>query len=363
MRIRWRHLELPSRVVVDRSTLTNDYGKFIIEPFERGFGNTIGNGLRRILLSSIEGSAIRWFKMSGVLHEFQSVDGVVEDLTDIVLQLKQVLVRIPGTEPLKMHIRKKSKGLVTAADIIPEGDAEIVNPKLPICTLSKAMSLEIEMEAARGRGFVTAEENEAGGGRHSEAGARRGHKDVEQEIGKIWIDSIFSPILRVRYATEDTRVGRLTDYDRLNLEVWTDGTMTPEDALTEASKIYRKFLNVLCSYGGPGSELAAFHGGAEEEHEETEEEASLRSLLEKSINELDLSVRSSNCLEAEKIFTVGDLIAHSESELMEFRNFGRTSLLEIKSKLEEVGLYLVDQLASAASSGKVSGVSEETDPE
>ena len=347
MRIRWRNLELPSRVTVDRETLTESFGRFTIEPFERGFGHTIGNGLRRILLSSIEGTAIRWFKMTGALHEFQSVDGVVEDVTDIVLQLKKVLVRIPGEGPVMMRIKKKTKGPVTAADIVPEGDAEITNPDLHICTLSKAMDFEIEMEAARGRGYVTAEENEAGGGRHSEAGARRSRKEVDQEIGKIWVDSVFSPVLRVKYGTQDTRVGRLTDYDKLIIDVWTDGTITPEEALTEASKIYRKFLMPLCAYGSPGSELSPFFFSESESEDEPEQDAETRALLNKSISELDLSVRSSNCLEAERIFTVGDLIKKSESELMQVRNFGKTSLLEIKSKLQELGLSLADQPSNA----------------
>lgn len=342
MRIRWRHLELPSRVVVDRDSLTDSFGKFTIEPFERGFGHTIGNGLRRILLSSIEGTAIRWFRMSGALHEFQCVDGVVEDVTDIVLQLKQLLVRIPGENPVMLKIDKKTKGPVTGADVVPLGDAEIVNPDLHICTLSKPMEFSMEMEAARGRGYVTAEENEAGGGRHSEAGARRGKREIEQEIGKIWVDSVFSPVLRAKYATEDTRVGRLTDYDKLVMDVWTDGTLNPEEALIEASKIYRKFLNPLCSYGAPGSELASYFLIQEQEQEEETEDAHLRGLLDKSIAELDLSVRSSNCLEAEKIFSVGELVERSETDLMQVRNFGRTSLLEIKSKLEELGLQLAD---------------------
>ena len=342
MRIRWRHLELPSRVVVDRTSLTDTYGKFVIEPFERGFGHTIGNGLRRILLSSIEGTAVRWFTMTGALHEFQSVDGVVEDVTDIVLQLKQLLVRIPGDEPIMLKVEKKTKGPVTAGDLVPQGDAEIVNPDLHICTLAKAMDFSIEMEAVRGRGYVTAEENEAGGGRHSEAGARRSKKEVEQEIGKIWIDSVFSPVLRVKYAAEDTRVGRLTDYDKLKLDIWTDGTINPEDALSEASKIFRKFLNPLCAYGAPGSELSAFFLGQQQEEQENEKDAAHQALMDKNISELDLSVRSSNCLEAERIYTVGDLVSRSEVDLMQVRNFGKTSLTEIKAKLEEMGLGLAD---------------------
>ena len=337
MRIRWRNLELPSRVVVDRDTLTETYGKFVIEPFERGFGHTIGNGLRRVLLSSLEGTAVKWFTVSGALHEFQAVEGVVEDVTEIALQVKQLLVRIPGEGPISLRLNRKEKGPVTGGDIVCGGDAEIVNTDLPICTLSKNMDFEILMEADRGRGYVTAEENVAGGGRHSDSGARRGQRDVEREIGKIWVDSIFSPVLRVKYGTQDTRVGKLTDYDLLDLEVWTDGSLRPEEALAEAAKIYRKFLNPLCSYGSPGAEIPAM--GAEEEEEDDGSDAA-RELMEKSIAELDLSVRSSNCLEAEKIFTVGDLMGRSEADLMSVRNFGKTSLEEIKAKLVDFGLQL-----------------------
>ncbi|MAG57552.1 MAG: DNA-directed RNA polymerase subunit alpha [Planctomycetes bacterium] len=337
MRIRWRNLELPSRVVVERDSLTPTYGRFIIEPFERGFGHTIGNGLRRVLLSSLEGTAVQWFTISGALHEFQAVEGVVEDVTEIVLQLKQLLVKIPGEGPVTLRVDKKTKGPISAGDITCEGDAEIVNKDLHICTLTKSMAFEMRMEAARGRGYVTAEENEQGGGRHSDAGARRGQRDVEQEIGKIWVDSIFSPVLRVRYGTQDTRVGKLTDYDKLILEIWSDGTLRPEEALAEASKIYRKFLNPLCAYGSPGSEIPA---ADPMEEEEIIEPGPDRTMLDKSIAEMDLSVRSSNCLEAEKIFTVGDLVSRSEAELMAVRNFGKTSLEEILAKLEEMGLEL-----------------------
>lgn len=328
---------------MERDTLTDNYGRFVIEPFERGFGHTIGNGLRRILLSTIEGTAVRWFRMTGALHEFQSVDGIVEDVTDIVLQVKQLLVRIPGEDPVTLRIEKKGKGPVTAADITPEGDAEIVNPDLHLCTLAKSMKFEMELEAAKGRGYVTAEENEAGGGRHSEAGARRNRREVEQEIGKIWVDSVFSPVLRVKYATEDTRVGRLTDYDKLLMDIWTDGSVKPEEALTEAAKIYRKFLNPLVAYGTPGAELPegmrreeVFQEGSEEEDER------LREIKQKPISELDLSVRSNNCLEAEKIFTVGDLMERSEQELLQVRNFGKTSLHEINAKLAELGVSLAE---------------------
>jgi DNA-directed RNA polymerase subunit alpha len=277
--------------------------------------------------------------MTGALHEFQAVEGVVEDVSEIVLQIKQLLVRIPGEGPVMLRVRRREKGPILAKDLTVEGDAEIVNPDLHICTLSRNMDFEIEMEAARGRGYVTAEENEAGGGRHSDAGARRGQKDVEQEIGKIWVDSIFSPVLRVKYMTQDTRVGRLTDYDRLILEIWTDGTVRPEEALAEASKIYRKFLNPLCSFGGPGAEVPALEP-PEPRAPMIAPDTDQAALLNKPIAELDLSVRSMNCLEGERILTVGDLVRHSEGDLLAVRNLGRTSLTEIKAKLDELGLSL-----------------------
>lgn len=340
MRIRWRNLELPSRVAVDRSTLSATYGHFVVEPFERGFGHTIGNGLRRVLLSSLEGTAVQWFTMTGATHEFQAVEGVVEDVADIVIQVKQLLVRIPGEGPVLLHIKKSDKGPVTGADIVCQGDSEIVNKDLHICTLSRNMKFEMNLIANRGRGYVTAEENEAGGGRHSDSGARRGQRDVEQEIGKIWVDSIFSPVLRVKYSTQDTRVGKLTDYDRLNLEIWTDGTIRPEDALAEASKIYRKFLNPLCSFSVPGAEVPVSDSEDASSVFPDEEGGDLYS---RPIQDLELSVRSNNCLEAEKIFTLGDLVRHSEADLMEIRNFGRTSLDEIKAKLAEFGLGLAGE--------------------
>jgi DNA-directed RNA polymerase subunit alpha len=336
MRIRWRNLELPSRVIVDRESLSPTFGRFTVEPFERGFGHTIGYGLRRVLLSSIEGTAVRWFRLNGAVHEFQAVDGVIEDVVDIVLQVKQILVRIPGDGVVKMRIRKskKSKGPVTAGDIVCEGGAEIVNPDLHICTITKDMDFEMELEACRGRGYTTAEENEAGGGRHSDAGARKAVKDVDQEIGKIWVDSDFSPVKRVKYAIQDTRVGKLTDYDKLVLEITTDGTLRPEDALAEASKIYRKFLNPLCSYGALGAEVPATN------LDESTGTALDASLMVLSIAELGLSNRASNCLESEKVLTVGDLLDKTERQLMEVRNLGRTSLEEIQVKLASLGLSL-----------------------
>jgi len=342
MRIRWRNLELPTRVVVDRATLTDTYGQFTIDPFERGFGHTIGNGLRRVLLSSIEGTAATWMTLKSALHEFQPVDGLVEDVTDIVLQVKRLRVRMNGPGPVRLKALKNDKGPMTAGDFVIEGDAEIVNPELVVCTLHKKMDLELEIEVARGRGYVTAEENEMGGGRHSDPRSMNANKEVDQEIGKVWLDSTFSPVLRVKYAIQDTRVGKITDYDRLVLEIWTDGSIRPEEALTEASKIYRKCLNPLVAYGSPGSEMAAGDpiaapvggggggGGGSPSGD----------VMSTPVSDLNLSVRSGNCLQAENIETVGDLLEKSEDDLLQLRNFGRTSLTEVKEKLAELGLSL-----------------------
>lgn len=338
MRIRWRNLEMPSRVTVDRATLTDSYGLFTIEPFERGFGHTIGNGLRRVLLSSLEGVAVRWVKIKGALHEFQAVDGVVEDVADILLQLKQLRIRLGGDGPATLRIRKSEKGLVTGADVVAEGDAQIVNKDLRICTLSKRADLDMEMEVVRGRGYVTAEEHELGGGRYSDPSGRKNAKDVDQEIGKIWVDSIFSPVLRVKYATQDTRVGKLTDYDRLNLEIWTDGSLRPEEALSEASKIYRKCLNPLVAFGALGGELPA----SDPARKPVDGAGGREALLAKPVVDLALSVRAGNCLESERILTVGELVAKSPEELLSVRNFGKNTLTEIRQKLAELGLRLKD---------------------
>jgi DNA-directed RNA polymerase subunit alpha len=295
--------------------------------------------------------AATWMTLRSALHEFQPVDGLVEDVTDIVLQVKRLRVRLNGPGPVRLKARKNDKGPMTAGDFVIEGDAEIVNPELVVCTLHKKMDLELEIEVARGRGYVTAEENEMGGGRHSDPRSQSTNKEVDQEIGKVWLDSTFSPVLRVKYAIQDTRVGKITDYDRLVLEVWTDGSIRPEEALTEASKIYRKCLNPLVAYGSPGSEMAAGDplaspsgsggGGGGGDAPPTD-------LLSTPLSELSLSVRSGNCLQAESIETIGDLLEKSEDELLQLRNFGRTSLTEVKEKLAELGLSLKGGDSSAA---------------
>lgn len=324
MRIRWRSFELPTRVVPDREILSDSYGRFIAEPFERGFGISIGNSLRRVLLSSLEGSAVTSVKIEGVSHEFSTIEGVQEDVTDIILNLKQLLVRIETDEPQKIRVDVERRGEVKASDIQAHMDVKIVNPDLHIATLTEDVPFRAELEVRRGRGYVTAEENAQG----------------EQEIGLIPVDSIFSPVRRVKYSTENTRVGQMTNYDRLILEVWTDGTIGPEMALVEASKILRKHLNPFVQYFELGKELAQEKAREEETKLEEQEKDDLRTMLNLSVTELELSVRSANCLEAENIKTIRDLVTKPESEMLKFRNFGKTSLLEIKEKLAERNLEL-----------------------
>ena len=324
MRVRWRGLELPARVVCDSAALTETYGMFAAEPFERGFGTTVGNSLRRVLLSSLEGAAVAWAAIEGVDHEFTSMDGVVEDVTDIILNLKGLVVRLHGDEPRMIRIKKRTKGDVTAADITTDDNVEILNGNLHIATLSAGRPFNVEMEVRKGRGYVTAEENE----------------DVEQVLGRIPMDSVYSPVTRVRYRTEDTRVGQKTNYDRLIIEIWTNGALSPEMALVEAAKILRKHLNPFVQYFELGEQLAA--EPADVEDEKAGVDAEMARQLERSLSELDLSVRASNCLESGEIRTLGDLVSKTEEELLEIRSFGKTSLSEIKMKLNELGLSLAE---------------------
>ncbi|KPJ57956.1 MAG: DNA-directed RNA polymerase subunit alpha [Planctomycetes bacterium DG_58] len=322
MRVRWRGMELPSRVVPVPETLTDTYGMFKIEPFERGFGRTIGNSLRRILLSSLEGSAVTTVHIKGADHEFTSIAGVVEDVTDLVLNIKQIVVKTHTDEQKTITIRASKKGPVAAGDIRTDPTVEIVNPELHIVTLSDNVPFEVDMTVRRGRGYVTAEEN----------------TPEERTIGLIPVDSTFSPVLRVNYACENTRVGQRTNYDRLLLEIWTNGTIGPEMALVEASKIMRKHLNPFVHYFEIGRELQEEQ--LAEEPEPSEADDVLAEKLNMEIAQLQLSVRASNCLESEDIVTIGQLVMMSESELLKVRNFGKTSLREVKTKLGEMGLSL-----------------------
>jgi DNA-directed RNA polymerase subunit alpha len=319
MHIRWRGLELPSVVDYDRETLTSTYGKFTAEPFERGFGTTIGNALRRILLSSLEGSAITQIKIRGANHEFSSIEGVLEDVTDIVLNVKSLVVKNYSEDNMKViTVEKSTAGPITGADIQTSGDVEIINKDHVLCTLTADVPFMMEMVVENGRGYVPA----------SDQNGR------EQEIGIIPVDAVYSPVTRVRYMVEETRVGQKTNYDKLALEIWTNGSITPNMALVEAAKILRKHLNPFVQYSELG---AAVHsqprsaGGLD---------AALEAKLNRTINELRLSVRAANCMDAGAIMTVRDLVQRTEDDLMEIRNFGETTLVEIRQVLDEMGLHL-----------------------
>ena len=322
MRIRWRDLELPTRVVFDEATLTESYGKLEAEPFERGFGTTIGNSLRRVLLSSLTGSAITSVTIEGVQHEFSPIRGVLEDVTDIILNLKNVKVRIHGDQPVTLRFDIHKKQEVRAGDILCDQKAEIVNPDLYICTLTENVDFVATMTAQKGRGYVTAEELQKG----------------EQQIGVIPMDATFSPVRRVRFKAEDTRVGKITNYDKLIMEIWTDGTLSPQHALVEAAKILRKHFNPFVQYFELGDSLVPTREARDEELRRQRMSQDLETKLSLPIGELHLSVRSSNCLEAAAIRTVGELVQRSEDEIAELRNLGKTSQREIKKKLQELGL-------------------------
>jgi DNA-directed RNA polymerase subunit alpha len=310
---------MPKRVVREDATATPTYAKFISEPFEAGYGHTIGNALRRVLLSSLEGAAISSIKIEGAPHEFASIPGVVEDVTDIVLNLKKVLLKSHSREPHIVYLLANKQGAVTAGDIKTDQVVEVLNPDQHICTLDKKMKFEGELEVKVGRGFCPAEAN----------------KKVDQPIGVIAIDSLFSPVRRVRYSVEDTRVGQRTDYDKLILEVWTDGRMTPEDALVQGSNIFRHHLDTFCDYDK--NVVIQFEEAVERD---TEERARLRKILNMSVNEIELSVRAANCLNNANITSVGQLALKTEADMLKYRNFGKKSLNEIKEKLEALGLAL-----------------------
>src|SRR5947207_1214781 len=324
MRIRWRGLELPNRVVSDRGTLTDTYGKFSVEPFERGFGVTVGNSLRRILLSSLEGSAVTRVKIHGVQHEISTLPGVVEDVTDIILNIKSLVVKNASEQPRTLRIERHERGVVTAASIITDEAVQIINPEHIIATLTDDVPFVVEMTVENGRGYRTADEN---------AGK-------EREISVIPVDSSFSPVVRVKYEIEDTRVGQRTNYDKLVMEVWTNGTVTPQMALVEGAKIMRKHLNPFIEYAEPGPELPIEDRMDALANGDGAVDTELERKLNMSLAELDLSVRATNCLESEGITTVRDLVIRNDEELLEVRNFGETTLREVKQKLTERGLQL-----------------------
>jgi DNA-directed RNA polymerase subunit alpha len=333
MRIRWRGLELPTRVEHDESVQSSTYGKFVVEPFERGFGTTVGNSLRRILLSSLEGAAPISVKIAGVEHEFAQVEGVMEDVTDIILNVKSIIISMESEIPKMLTVSKKGPGVVTAGDLVGDAAVTIHNKNQVIATLTNENEFNIELEVHKGRGFVTALEN----------------TPEEQIIGTIPIDSVYSPVTRVRYKTEDTRVGQKTNYDRLILEIWTNGTISPDMALVEAAKILRKHLNAFVQYFEPGDSLDAELPDNVIATPQMNEE--LQNKLNQPISSMDLSVRASNCLESAKIHTVGDLAKLTENDLLKVRSFGKTSLREVKRKLQDLGLSLGMTLGTAEHAG------------
>ncbi|MFG0293930.1 MAG: DNA-directed RNA polymerase subunit alpha [Phycisphaerales bacterium JB050] len=322
MRVRWRGLELPAQVIEDTRFSSETYGRFTVEPFERGFGTTVGNSLRRVLLSSLEGAAVSQVKILGAEHEFTSIPGVMEDVTDIILNIKNLIVKLDSDEPKTMRLAATGPGEVTADLIEADTAITILNKDLVICTLTDEIDFEMELVVSKGRGYVPAAEQ---------------YKDAadEVEVGVIPVDAIYSPVQRVRYKVEETRVGQKTDYDKLTMEIWTNGTTGPEMALVEAAKILRKHLNPFVQY---------FDTGEERVSEEAAAAASVDDELVRKLNmpisELDLSVRASNCLESARINTVAELVSKAESDLLKVRSFGKTSLREVKRKLADLDLSL-----------------------
>jgi DNA-directed RNA polymerase subunit alpha len=322
MRIRWRNLELPSRVSQSKENARPNYGQFVAEPFERGFGSTIANSLRRILLSSLEGSAVTRVKIGGIQHEFSTIPGVVEDVTDICLNLKSLVVKNHSNSQKTLRIEKSTAGPVTGADVITDDQVDVINKDLVIATLTADVPFNLELTVENGRGFILAAD----------------HYDTLQEVAVIPLDAAFSPVVRVRYKIEDTRVGQRTNFDRLLMEIWTNGTVDPEMALVEAAKILRKHLNPFINYKEMGAAVQSEN--IFQRLQDSPVDTELEKNLNMSLAELNLSVRATNCLESEGINTVRDLVRRSDEELLQVRNFGETTLLEVKDRLKEIGLRL-----------------------
>ena len=311
----WRDLIKPKRLQVETDTLTDGYGKFVAEPFERGFGTTLGNSLRRILLSSLQGAAITSVRIKGVQHEFSSVPGVTEDVTDIILNLKGVKVQLHGHEPRNIRIVKKGAGVVKAGDIITDSNIEILNPDHHIATCGKEADLEVDMSVAMGKGYVPADRN----------------RDSDAPVGTIPVDAIFSPIQKVNFTVSNARVGQITDYDKLTLELYTDSSVRPDDAVAYASKILKEQLQIFINFDESDEPVI---------EEEDDERQKINENLYRSVEELELSVRSANCLKNAQINLIGELVQKSEAEMLKTQNFGRKSLNEIKDILAEMGLSL-----------------------
>src|SRR5882757_10265633 len=311
----WKGFQKPKRLATDTETLTDKYGRFWAQPFERGFGTTVGNALRRVLLSSIEGAAVSAVKIEGVLHEFQSIGGVVEDATDIILNLKQIPFKLNGDGPKAIYLKSDKPGVVTSGMIEADGDVEILDKDVYIATVSEGGKLDMEMRLKRGRGYVSADKN----------------FDPDLGIGFIPVDSVHSPVRKVNYAVDAARLGQITDYDKLTLEIWTNGTILPADALGLAAKLLKDHMTIFINFE---EELEA---GQESGHDSP----LLRNdNLNRSVEELELSVRSYNCLKNANIATIGELIQKTEAEMLKTKNFGRKSLNEIKEILAQMGLSL-----------------------
>jgi DNA-directed RNA polymerase subunit alpha len=318
MPVRLGRFEMPKTLVKDESTATETYARFVAEPFEAGYGHTVGNSLRRVLLSSLEGAAITSVKIEGALHEFSTLPGVVEDAVDIILNLKKIKFKAHDHEVRTLKLSVNKEGAVTAGDISKSSQCEVLNPEQIICTLDKKQKFEAEFDVRVGRGFATGDEN----------------KRSDQPIGVIAIDSIFSPVTRVKYAVQNTRVGQRTDYDKIILEIWTDGRISPDDALLQASAILRHHLDVFVGFEENAVEFD------ETPQEVSQENNRMKKLLNMSVNEIELSVRAANCLNNANITSVGQLAMKSEAEMLKYRNFGKKSLNEIKDKLHQLGLGL-----------------------
>jgi len=316
MGVKLRNFEMPKKLVLDESTYTPTYGKFIAEPFERGYGVTIGNSLRRVLISSIEGTAVTSVKIANVQHEFSTIDGVMEDVSQIILNIKQLVLKSHFKTPKAILLKADKKGEITAKDIKTDETVEVINQDLHIATLTKNAKFEMEMEVDRGRGYVAADKN----------------KKEEMPIGVLPIDSIFSPVKKVNFFVENTRVGQVMDFDRLVVEVWTNGAIDPKEAMLYASNILQRHLDIFVGFGKLPEDIV--------EEEVSKEEKELHDKLNMPISELELSVRSSNCLKEARIKTIGDLVRRSEMEMLKYRNFGKKSLTEINKILGDMGLHL-----------------------
>ncbi len=312
--MKWKPLTMPREVVSDHSSATENFSRFVIEPLERGYGVTLGNCLRRVLLSSIQGTAVVSIRIKGALHEFSTIPGVYEDVTNIVLNVKGIVLRSHGDDMVTLRIKSNQKGKITAGMFEGNADVEVLNPDLAICELTDAIDFEMEIDVDSGRGYHLADMN----------------KRPDAPVGTIFVDSLFSPVTKVSYQVENTRVGQKTDYDRLIMEIFTNGAITSEDALSYAAKLVKDHLQLFIHMDE--------HVMVEEESSEDEETVKVRNLLKTRVDELELSVRSSNCLRAANIQTLSDLVTKTEAEMLKYRNFGRKSLNEIGSMLEQLDL-------------------------